>query len=209
VTGAIAQPGRLSRRCRERTQTGVCQTAAQRSRLGALQFLVLGLWSLVLGLPIARAHDPYEAFTNVMVRPDSLELNMTMAQATALRLIDPEVKIAGLTPENFPQHRPRLEREAAGLFILTIGRTPLKPRTVEVELTDELDVAFKRMYPRPPPGRMHIHAALMDKLGQGYSTILEVSDTAGHHLGWDQITIENPNLEVVVPPPASAPPKQK
>src|SRR4051812_33372449 len=55
----------------------------------------------------ARAHDPYESWTAVALRATGLELNITMAQSTALRLIDPEAAIRGLTLENFPTYRPR------------------------------------------------------------------------------------------------------
>src|SRR5436309_6742038 len=70
---------------------------------------------------IAHAHDPYESWTAVALRPNALEINLTMAQSTALRLVDPEAKIRGLTEENFPAYRARFEQEAATLYILTAG----------------------------------------------------------------------------------------
>ena len=67
--------------------------------LGPLVLLSLGL------APCAHAHDPYESFTLATIRANDLELNMTMAQVTALRLIDPKATIAGLTAENFANSR--------------------------------------------------------------------------------------------------------
>jgi hypothetical protein len=153
--------------------------------------------------PLLRAHDPYETWTSATLRPAELTIELTMNQATALRLIDPTAKIRGLTLENLDTHRPALEREAAAFFIVTAGRTPLKSKKIEVELTEENDVAFKLVYPRPPPGRLHFHAAFMKRLGEGYGGILEVADTEGNHLGWEQLTFENPNLEVVAPAPGA------
>jgi hypothetical protein len=157
--------------------------------------------------PLLRAHDPYETWTSATLRAAELTIELTMNQATALRLIDPTAKIRGLTLENLATHRPALEREAAAFFLVTAGRTPLKIKKIEVELTEENDVAFKLVYPRPPPGRLHFHAAFMKRLGEGYGGILEVADTDGNHLGWEQLTFENPNLEVVVSAPGA--PKKK
>src|SRR5438067_13385544 len=102
----------------------------------------------------ACAHDPYESFTAVALRATGLELNITMAQSTALRLIDPEAAIRGLTEENFATYRPRFEKEAAQIYLLTAGRAPLAPRKIVVEFTEENDVAFKIIYPRPPARRL-------------------------------------------------------
>jgi hypothetical protein len=126
-----------------------------------------------------------------------------MAQSTALRLIDPQAKIAVLAPENFATHRARLAEEATALYVLTAGRKRLASSQIEVVLTDENDVAFKVIYPRPAPGRLHFHAAFLRKLGQGYGGIVEASDTLGNHLGWEQLSWENPNLEIAIPAPNS------
>ena len=154
----------------------------------------------------ARAHDPFESWTEAVVHPDRCELLIVMAQATALRLIDPDGRVAALTPENFRALRDRFVREGAALFVLTAGRAPLAPRETTVELTEEYDVAFKVVFARPPPGRLHFHAAFLKKLGNGYGGILDVGDPAGHQLGWEQISWENPNFEVIVP--AATPPKK-
>ncbi|MEO5960822.1 MAG: hypothetical protein ABIZ49_07400 [Opitutaceae bacterium] len=129
-----------------------------------------------------------------------------MAQSTSLKLIDPEGRIRGLTEENFALHRARFEKEGAALFVLTSQRKPLPVRKVVVELTEENDVLFRVTYPRPLPGPLHFHAAFLQKLGEGYGGILEVADTSGNHLGWEQLSAENPNYEVKVLPP-SAPKK--
>ena len=189
--------GRLSCR-RHCDRRGVCQTDAL-------------LWLVALVLCFAtplRAHDPYESFTLASVRADALELTTTIAQATALKLIDPEARIAGLTSENFPQVRARLAREGATLFVVTSLKAPLAVRSVVAELTDENDVLFKIIYPRPAPGRLHLHAAFLRKLGPAYGGIIDSADADGHQLGWEQLSWENPNLEITVLPPPS-PAKKK
>jgi hypothetical protein len=163
----------------------------------------LGLWvSCSLGPSLARAHDPYESWSAAILHPDRLELTVTMAQSTALRLIDPEAKIRGLTPQTFALHRSQFEREAVGLFILTSGRTtPLAGRKPAVEFTDENDVVFTLSYPRPAPGRLHFHAAFLKKLGASYGGILEVNLPGGENIGWEQLSFENVNFELTVSPP--------
>jgi len=156
-------------------------------------------------LPFAHAHDPFEAFHSAILRPDRLDLTITMAQATALKLIDPAARLPGLTSENLPNHRPALLREGAALFILTSARTPLTARKVDIELTDENDLIFKLTYPRPASGRLSFTAAYLKKLGDGYGGILEVADHADHNLGWEQLLWAHPSFEVTVPPAPSKP----
>ncbi len=156
----------------------------------------------------ARAHDPAESWTEAIVKPEQLELLVTMAQANALKLIDPAAKIPSLTPENFARHRPKLIEAGAALFTITSLKTRMAARRVEVELTEENDVAFKIIYPRPAPGLLIFNAEFLKKLGEGFGGIIDASDTAGHHLGWDQISWENTALVVMLPAPGAAPAKK-
>lgn len=177
------------------------------SRVAAvLRLSLLGLGLLVWSRPL-QAHDAFECWIGAIVRPDSLEINFTLAQGTALRLIDPEAHIRGITLENFPTYRARFEKEGAALCIVTSIRTPLVVRKVEVEFTEENDIAFKVIYPRPPPGRLHFHGAFLKKLGEGYGGIIEINDAAGLNLGWEQLSAENPNFEITVPAAKPAPKK--
>jgi hypothetical protein len=165
------------------------------------------LIALFVGLNFARAHDLYEIWTIAVLRPDHLELGITMAQATALRLIDPQSKVAAITAANLSAHRERLEKEAAALCIVTTARTPLVARKVGVELTEENDIVFRVAYPRPPPGRVHFQAAFLKKLGQGYGGLFDASDSVGKHLGWDLLSFQNPNIEITIPIASTAPTK--
>ena len=164
--------------------------------------LVLSFLILFTLATTARAHDPFEAFASAVVRPDRLDLIITMAQSTALKLIDPAARIPSLTPENFAEHRPRLLREGAALFVVRSVHTQLTARKIEIELTEENDVVFKLSYPRPAPGRLLFSAAYLKKLGDGYGGIFEVNDDSDHNLGWEQLLWAQPDLEVTVPPAA-------
>ena len=123
-----------------------------------------------------------------------------MAQATALKLIDPTAKIPALTTDNLAAHRPRLVREAALLLILTSARKQLTVRAATIELTDENDLIFRVTYPRPAPGPLYLSAAYLRRLGDGYGGILEVNDSLDKNLGWEQLLWAHPNLEISIPP---------
>ena len=164
---------------------------------------LVALLSLVAGIAgPAWAHDPYEIWAMAVLRSDHLELGVTMAQSTALRLIDPQGVGGVISFENFATHRDRLLAEARKLYVLTAARRPLPPEKVAVELTDENDVVFTLRYARPAAGPLHFHAALLKKLGAGYGGILDVSQPGGAHLGWEQLSFENPNFEISLPAPS-------
>ena len=148
----------------------------------------------------ARAHDPFEAFHSATLHTDRLELVVTMAQATALKLIDPTAKIPALTNDNLADHRPRLVREASLLFILTSARKQLTVRAATIELTDENDLIFRVTYPRPAPGTLYLSAAYLRRLGDGYGGILEVNDSLDKNLGWEQLLWGRPNFVLTIPP---------
>ena len=162
------------------------------------------LAAAVLAVPVqVRAHDPSECWAEVIVRANEMEVLLTMAQVTALRLVDPAKKIAQFTEENFATHRPALLKEGETLFAITALKTNLPPRKVEVELSEELDIAYRIVFPRPAPGLVVIDAAFLKKLGQGFGGVIDASDTEGHHLGWDQISSENSALVVMLPKPGA------
>lgn len=163
-----------------------------------------GRWSLfavlVALLPAARAHDPFESWASAVVRADRMDLVVTFAQSTALQLLEPAPKARAITTSNFDDLKPALEKAGLKLFVVNALRKPFPAQKVGVELTDENDVVFKLTYPRPPVGQLHFHAAYLRKLGEGYGGILEVADTSGNHLGFEQLSFEYVNFEVKVLP---------
>jgi len=158
---------------------------------------------------VAHAHDPLESWTNAVLQPDRIEVELTIAQRTALLLVDAHADFPALTPDNFAAYHARLKARATELYALTSGRTALAPREVEVRLTEEEDIAFTLVYPRPAAGRLHFHATFLTRLGDGYGGTIYLSDPAGKDLGWDQISWENPDFEVSVTAPAQKSPAPK
>lgn len=155
-----------------------------------------------------RAHDRYEIWTLAQLRTDYLEVAITMAKGTALQLADPQAKLPPLTPENFAAHRAPFDRLAPDLLVITADRKPLKVLRLETQLTEEGDIVFRLAYAPPAPGRLRLQAAFLQKLGQGYGGIVEISDSAGGNLGWEQVSFEYHVLEITLPvSPPPAPPR--
>lgn len=148
----------------------------------------------------ARAHDPYDAFTSATLHPDRLELILTIAASTAVRLIEAETIVPPLTAANWPELRPRFERAGATFFELTAKDTPLKPRAVAVELSDENDLIFHIIYPRPEAITLVFCAAYLKKLGDGYGSVLEFNDHNSRNLGWEQLLWAHPHFTATLPP---------
>ena len=167
------------------------------SPLVRLRLLLLAL--LCALIPTARAHDPFEAFHSATLYPDRLELVVTMAQSTVLKLIDSTANIPALTPENLSTHHPRLVRAAVLLFILTSAKKQLSAHAANVELTEENDLIFRVTYPRPAPGKLYFSAAYLRNLGDGYGGIIEIDDDTSKNLGWEHLLWAHPNFEVTVP----------
>jgi len=150
--------------------------------------------------PAARAHDPYDAFTSATLHPDRLELILTIAASTALRLIDPDSALPPINPADWSELHPRFLRAGATLFKLTAKDQQLEPRAIVVELSDENDLIFHIVYPRPEAGTLIFYAAYLKKLGDGYGSILEFNDPSGRNLGWEQLLWAHPDFTATLPP---------
>ena len=156
----------------------------------------------LLAVPL-RAHDPAESWTEIMVGADHMELLVTMAQASALKLIDPAVRILALTKETFAAHRAKLLTEGAKLFAITSLTNRLAVQRIDVLLTEEADVAYRIIYPRPAPGLLMFEAAFIKTLGNGCGGIITARDAEKHELGWDQLSPDHATLVVMLPKPGT------
>ena len=162
--------------------------------------------ALLFASPV-QAHAPLETWIDVTVQADTILLHVIMAPVAALRLIDPAAPVRRLTAEDFATQRPRLMQVGATLFTLVQLKHRLASRQVEVALTEEGDVAYQIIFPRPAPGLLMIDATFLKRLGEGFGGMIDARDTEGHRLGWDQLTHDNATLIVMLPNP-SLPPKK-
>ena len=163
------------------------------------------LWTFALA-PLARAHDPLQAWATATVKPDGTEINMVLSSYPSQTLIDKELKRPPLSPENFDTYKSELESTALGLFEITDGGQPLKATSATAELTEESDIQYHILYPAPHVGPLHFRITYLDRILEGFVTTLFVEDQAGQSLAWDELSTDKDWLEA--PMPGAAPAKK-
>ena len=159
--------------------------------------------ALLFAAPAA-AHDPYEVTMNATARPAQLELVVTMSSPNATSLLAPGTARRRLTPQDFSAFHARLVAAGPGLFALTAATAPLPARTTRARLTEENDVEFTLVFPRPVAGPLVFRAAFFARLGEGCGGTLDVSDTSGRHLGSAQLSTAQDSLALSLPAPSPA-----
>ena len=168
-------------------------------RLGAaLLFCAIAL------VPLARAHDPLQAWATATVRPDGIEINMVLSTYPSQTLIDKELKRSPLSPENFDTYKAELETTALGLFEITDGGQPLKATSASTELTEESDIQYHIFFPAPHVGPLHFRITYLDRILEGFVTTLFVEDQGGQSLAWDELSTDKDWLDAPLPSAAPA-----
>lgn len=143
-----------------------------RLRLAALSILL----AACAAAPAALAHDPYEITSDLRVETKHLELRVTFARLTALKVAAPETggrKQFG--PNQFDEVKAALEQCARRAIRLSVAGQPLAPSEVEASLTIESDIEFRLVLPRPAAGPVRFEAAfLRDLEDPGYAAVVQV-----------------------------------
>jgi hypothetical protein len=166
---------------------------------------ILGVLT-ILFLPLSlRAHDIYTSWTDSYVRTDRFELTLTLARASALRLIPDSNALPPITPENFAEYAPRLKAVARELFEITSNGKPLTHSSVDMKISGDADITFHLAYPRPDTGSLRFVAHYLFRLVDGHVGTLVVSHAVGKDLGWSPVSVDQPVFEIKIP--ASRPPK--
>jgi len=166
---------------------------------------LLTLLVLVAG-PVARAHDPFSSWSNIHVRPDAIEVEVTMSRTAALSLFDNSANLPGIDPEKFEVYAARLRARGAALYSVFDGGHPLVLRSATVSLTEELDVAFLLAFPPPSVGPLKFRADYLPRMAEGHVATVYVTDRAENNLGWGELTVEHASLETPLPAGLSATP---
>ncbi len=130
---------------------------------------VLLVWLVLLLLTprAALAHDPFEVTTQARVRESSIELSVTMTRKAALEL----ARATGVGEGNVGALGPRL-------FEVEIAGKPLTARASSVAQPDDKELVFHIAYDRPACGRLHIEAAHLNALGEGFTSALDLRQEA-------------------------------
>jgi hypothetical protein len=179
--------------CRSRI-SGLGTSRSTQLRLLPLLFLIV--------LPVL-GHDIYSSWTEANLRPERLELTLTLARASAVRLLADANALPPITPDNFPEYAPRLKAVAPDLFEITSAGKALKLGSTEVKISGDADVTFHLVYPRPAAGALRFVVSYLFHLVDGHVGTLVVTDPTGKDLGWSPVSVDQPVFEVVLPAAAA------
>ena len=120
---------------------------------------------LLLMVPAAKAHEPFEITTNVRVLADRITLNALITDTTAAKLCLPGATIRShLHEAELAASRAFVERCAVGLFVVRDGAAPLAPRHMELHLTEEDDLDITLTYPTATSTTLRIDAVHLKRL---------------------------------------------
>ena len=175
----------------------------------------------VIGAPAAPAL--IHGLVSARLRPDNLEIDLTVADGAAYKLLDPDPYqpsiIAGassltgsenfssapsVADPHFEQDKPPLTRRAESLFIVTSNGAKLTPLATAVRLTETHDVVFHLTYPHPQPGSLHLALTYFNQVPEGQKVLLTVLNAADKTIASASVGATAPYLDVDLPGPLAA-----
>jgi hydrogenase/urease accessory protein HupE len=164
---------------------------------------------LLLGAgPALLAHDIFSSWTDVQVHADRLEAKLTLARASALRIIANGRALPPITPETFAGHEPALLAAAPQLFGISLAGQPLTLTAARAEVSGDEDVAYHLTYPLPSDARgtLRFFAGYLFHLVDRHVGTLVIMTPGGRDLGWTPINVDQPYFEVPLPGAAGGDP---
>ncbi|HTD87117.1 MAG TPA: hypothetical protein VK850_11120 [Candidatus Binatia bacterium] len=158
-----------------------------------------------LSLAKSFAHDPTELTTGVYLRNDCLEVRVTVAAQTVLRLLaaDGQSVAALSSSADVDRARSALNACAAGLFRVSAAGKLLTAQETNVTLSVEDHIEMKLVYPRPEPGLLRLDAVHLKKLpaDEPYGAVVTAVDMGTKvFLAQKLLKADDPSLELKTPP---------
>ena len=144
---------------------------------------------------VALAHDPFSSWANVHVRPDEVQVEVTMGRASALALLGYTEPFPVFDETTFESFSARLKEQGPALYTITGGGKSLALRRVAVGLADEQDVHFNLFFAPPDTAPLQLRADYVSKMAEGHVATVYVTDAAENNLGWGELSVENLMLE--------------
>ena len=145
-----------------------------------------------------------------ILRPDSLEIELKMADGAAYKLLDPTVATTGtanatvdVNDTQFAKDEPLLIERARTFFNVTSNGATLKAGSVSVELTSARDTVFHLLFPSPSPGPLHLEMTYLGQIPAGQKDLITVLDRGGVTLASATLGADDPSLEVTIPTPGT------
>ncbi len=167
-----------------------------------------------------------QGIASARLRPDDLEIDLTVADGFAYKLLDhdpyqPPVNTTGSETANpeadsssglpivhdphFTRDKQLLSKRGETLFNITSNGAPLAPLAVAVDLTEAQDVVFHITYPHPAPGPLRLEMTYFNLVPAGQKDMVAVMDSADKTIASTSVGADTPYLDVNVPNPNAAP----
>jgi len=158
-----------------------------------------------------------QGMINVRLRPQTMEIELTMADSPAYRLLDHDpfaeeqaATAKSSTPNDpaeaqahFARDQAALTQRAASLLAVSSHGEPLKLTSTVVSFTSALEVVFHFTYPRPAGGPWRLELTYAAQIPPGQCDLVTVYDQANLELATATLDAKNPSWEINLPAPAT------
>jgi hypothetical protein len=145
-------------------------------------------------------------FATAALKADGLEIELTMADGAAYKLLDPGQNTAGtanatsdVDDAEFQKDKALLNARARTFFKVTSNGANLEASSVSVELTSARDTVFRLLFAAPAPGPLHLEMTYLKQIPAGQKDLLTVLDRRGTTLASASLGADNPALDTIVP----------
>lgn len=154
---------------------------------------------LFAGVSPLSAHDASEITAKARLQADRIEVEFTMAYATAERLVVPDRLPASFPVKKFPEIKPALEARAPALAALVAGGRAFPPRGVEVALTRDDEVRIQLAF-SPVGGPVRLDALLMQVLAADtYHCLLTIYGPRKNEIRYEALRLGKRTCELLTP----------
>jgi len=144
------------------------------------------------------------AQATAVLRPEGLEIDLTMADGAAYKLLDPGQATTGVAnattdvnEDQFAKDKPLLINRARTFFRVSNNGAELQAGSVDVELTTARDNIFHLIFPSPKPGTLHLEMTYLGQIPAGQKDLLTVLDRNGGTLGSALLGVDSPSLDIL------------
>jgi hypothetical protein len=170
------------------------------------QFSMNGTWEQTTPTPL-------HGLAMALLRADGLEIDLTMADGAAYKLLGPNQPTTGtanattdVNDAQFTRDEPLLIARARTFFKVTNNGADLPLGSVSVELNSSRNTVFHLIYPPAAPGSLQVEMTYLGQNPPGQKDLITVLDRSGVTLASASLGVDNPSLEVTLAEPVAARP---
>jgi hydrogenase/urease accessory protein HupE len=165
-------------------------------------FQILALAALWLAcIPAVQAHDPGLSALALQLRADSIDADLSMAQAD-VRLLVPSLEIAAdgkISQPKLDAAMPELGKVAEQSLEVTWEGRAVRPIGIKVQTDNSQAVHFVLHFPREMSSHLSVRSALISRLSRGHRQYVALHAENGQLLAEGMLNAGHCVLENVIP----------